>query len=250
MVYRQVQQTGQPVVATGPDYTLTLGRMEKALGTIAGRLEAVEQQPALQMTTAKLAVELDAAARDAARTVIGSAHGLIGEMRNATQTLADLVGRVHHRREQRVWLWVVGGCSVLVECCCGSCWPHCCRGGGRLAGVAADRQRWAMGGWASAAGSCRPEVLGRDEAPLRGVRRAANEAVRTHRPVYRRLRDRHRQCLRPGYPMTSWWWFRLRKKAPRQCSSASVVGAPFGSPAVSCSRSATSRPIRQSRCRL
>lgn len=113
MVYRQVQQTGQPVVATGPDYTLTLGRMEKALGTIAGRLEAVEQQPALQMTTAKLAVELDAAARDAARTVSGSAHGLIGEMRNATQTLADLVGRVHHRREQRVWLWVVGGCSVL-----------------------------------------------------------------------------------------------------------------------------------------
>ncbi|MGI4941688.1 MAG: DUF6118 family protein [Janthinobacterium lividum] len=113
LVYRQIRQVGQPTAVAGPDYTLTLARMEKALGTVAGRLEAVERQPALQMMTARLGVELDAAARDAASTVSASAHGLIGEMGNATRTLADLVGRVHDRREQRARLWMAGGCGVL-----------------------------------------------------------------------------------------------------------------------------------------
>jgi len=31
LVYRQAQQAGQQPAAAGPDYTLTLGRMEKAL---------------------------------------------------------------------------------------------------------------------------------------------------------------------------------------------------------------------------
>ncbi len=114
LVYRQVQQAGQQQpAAAGPDYTLTLGRMEKALGVVAGRLETVERQPALQMTGASLGVELNAAARSATNTLSGSVNGVVSEMRNATATLGDLVGRIHDQREQRRWMWVAGGVGVL-----------------------------------------------------------------------------------------------------------------------------------------
>ena len=113
LVHRQVQQAGQSAAAAGPDYGLTLGRMEKALGSIAERLEAVEGQPALQVTGASLGVELNAAARSAANTLGGSVSGVVGELRNATATLGDLVGRVHDQREQRQWMWIAGGAGVV-----------------------------------------------------------------------------------------------------------------------------------------
>lgn len=113
LVYRQVQQAGQPAGTAGPDYTLTLGRMEKALGVIAGRLEAVERQPALQVTGANLGLELNEAARSAAGTLSGSVSSVVGELRNATATLGDLVGRIHEQREQRQWMWTAGGLGVL-----------------------------------------------------------------------------------------------------------------------------------------
>ena len=113
LVYRQVQQAGQQPAAAGPDYTLTLGRMEKALGVVAGRLEAVERQPALQVTGASLGMELNAAARSATDTLSSSVNGVVSEMRNATATLGDLVGRIHDQREQRWWMWGAGGAGVL-----------------------------------------------------------------------------------------------------------------------------------------
>lgn len=96
------------------DYSLTLGAMQKALGVIAGRLEAVERQPALQVTGASLGVELNAAARSATDTLSGSVNGVVSEMRNATATLGDLVGRIHDEREQRRWMWAAGGVGMLV----------------------------------------------------------------------------------------------------------------------------------------
>ena len=114
LVYRQVQQAGQQQpAAAGPDYTLTLGRMEKALGVVAGRLETLERQPALRVTGASLAMELDAAARSATNTLSGSVNGVVREMRDATATLNDLAGRIHDQREQRRRLWGIGGIGVL-----------------------------------------------------------------------------------------------------------------------------------------
>jgi hypothetical protein len=80
---------------------------------IAGRLETVERQPALQVTGASLGVELNAAARSATNTLSGSVNGVVSEMRNATATLGDLVGRIHDQREQRWWMWGAGGAGVL-----------------------------------------------------------------------------------------------------------------------------------------
>ncbi len=95
------------------DYSSTLGAMQKALGVIAGRLEAVERQPALQVTGASLGAELNAAARGASQTLSGSVSGVVSEMRNATQILSELVGRIHEQREQRRGMWAAGAGGVL-----------------------------------------------------------------------------------------------------------------------------------------
>ncbi len=113
LVYRQAQQAGQQSAAAGPDYTLTLGKMEKALGVIAGRLEAVERQPAMQMTGASLRAELDTAAQDAASTMIGSLAGAANELRSATMQMEGMFRQVRGQREQQAWLWTTGGCGVL-----------------------------------------------------------------------------------------------------------------------------------------
>ncbi len=95
------------------DYSPTLGAMQKALGVIAGRLEAVERQPALRVTGASLGAELNAAARDATEALSGSVSGVVSEMRNATAALGDLVGRIHEQREQRMRMWAAGAGGVL-----------------------------------------------------------------------------------------------------------------------------------------
>jgi hypothetical protein len=114
MLYRQVQQAGQPSAATpGPDYSLTLGKMEKALQAIAGRLEGVERQPALRLTPASFKAELDTTAQDAAIAVSRPFLGVTNDVRAAASTLETLIRRIHERREQQLWLWTVGGCGVL-----------------------------------------------------------------------------------------------------------------------------------------
>ncbi len=115
LVYREMQQAGeQPASAAVPDYSPTLGKMEKALGAIAKRLEAVERQPAMQMTAASLRAEIGAAAQAAAKVLSGSAYGVIADVRHTAETLDKLVGRVQAQREQRVWLWTAGGCGAWV----------------------------------------------------------------------------------------------------------------------------------------
>ena len=59
LVYRQGEQAG----AGAPDYSPTLGQMEKALQAIAGRLEAIERQPALTLTPARFRTEIDSVAQ-------------------------------------------------------------------------------------------------------------------------------------------------------------------------------------------
>ena len=115
LVYREMQQAGeQPAGAAAPDYSPTLGKMETALRAIAKRLEAVERQPAMQMTAASLQAEIGAAAQAAAKVLGGSAYGVIADVRHAAETLDGLVGCVRAQREQRAWLWTVGGCGAWV----------------------------------------------------------------------------------------------------------------------------------------
>jgi hypothetical protein len=110
LVCRQCQQ-----VASGtPDYSPTLGQMEKALQAIAGRLEAVEQQPALTLTPARFRTEIDSVAHGAVSTISRPFIEAVQEVRAAARDLKGITGRVHERREQRTWLLTAGVLGLIV----------------------------------------------------------------------------------------------------------------------------------------
>jgi hypothetical protein len=109
LVYRQGQQSG----TIAPDYSPTLGKMEKALQAIAGRLEAVERQPALRLTPASFRSEID----NVALSVVGAASrpfaDAVQEVRGAARDLKTLAGRVREQREQRLWLLTTGVLGLM-----------------------------------------------------------------------------------------------------------------------------------------
>ena len=115
LVYRQVQQVGpvDPAAPGAPDYSPTLGKMEQALQVIAGRLEAVERQPALTLTPASFRAEIDAVAQGAVSVVSRPFADAVQEARAAARVLEALAGRVREQWEQRVWLAIVGVAGVL-----------------------------------------------------------------------------------------------------------------------------------------
>lgn len=120
LVHRQGEQSRDGSAALAPDYTLTLGKMEKTLGVIATRLEAVERQPALQMTGAELQRQMASATQAAANLMDRSAGEPLREIRVATAKMEALVGEARGKIEQRQWLWtaaiggVMGGALLWV----------------------------------------------------------------------------------------------------------------------------------------
>ena len=111
LVHCQGELAHDASAALTPDYTLTLGKMEKTLGVIATRLEAVERQPALQMTGAELQRQMASATQAAANLMDRSAGEPLREIRVATKKMEALVGEARGKVEQRKWLWTaaIGG---------------------------------------------------------------------------------------------------------------------------------------------
>jgi hypothetical protein len=113
LVYRQGQQS--VAAAPGaPDYSPTLGKMEQALQAIAGRLDAIEHQPALTLTPASFRAEIDTVAGVAAGTVSRPFVDAVHQVQSAARDLTALAGRVHERREQRMWVLTAGALGLLV----------------------------------------------------------------------------------------------------------------------------------------
>jgi hypothetical protein len=108
-VYRQGEQAG----SGAPDYSPTLGQMEKALQAIAGRLEAVERQPALRLTPASFGREIDSVALSVVGTASRPFADAVQEVRGAARDLQVLIGRVRERREQRAWVLSAGGLGLI-----------------------------------------------------------------------------------------------------------------------------------------
>ncbi|MGI4811172.1 MAG: DUF6118 family protein [Janthinobacterium lividum] len=120
LVHRQGEQTRDASAALTPDYTLTLGKMEKTLGVIAARLTTVEQQPALQMSGAQLRSEMGAATQTASSMMVRAMVEPLEAMRIATAKMEGMVGKARDQVEQRKWLWTaaiggaVGGACLWV----------------------------------------------------------------------------------------------------------------------------------------
>lgn len=111
LVHRQGEQARDASTALTPDYTLTLGKMEKTLGVIAARLATVEQQPALQMSEAQLRSEMGAATQTASSMMVRAMVEPLEEMRIATAKMEGIIGKARDQVEQRKWLWTaaIGG---------------------------------------------------------------------------------------------------------------------------------------------
>ena len=131
LMYRQMQQAPSPAPPpAAADYSPTLGKMERTLQAIEGRLAGVEQQPALMLTPVGLQTEIKAVAYGAAQVLSQPFAEAVKAAQAVTQELEALAGRVHELAH--------AGYVPAVGC-------------GRLAGVLADRSWRLLGGRGSAA---------------------------------------------------------------------------------------------------
>jgi Family of unknown function (DUF6118) len=113
LVCRQGQQSAA-AAPDAPDYSPTLGKMEQALRAIAGRLEAVERQPALTLTPASFRAEIDAVARDVAGTVSLPFVDAVHQVQGTARDLTTLAGHVREQSEQRTWVLTAGALGLIV----------------------------------------------------------------------------------------------------------------------------------------
>ena len=86
LVYRQAQDAKPPAVA-GPDYSLTLGRMEQALQAMAAQLQVIERTPVLSMTPASLGADIDQVAQTTVSVVSQPFLQGLAELRGTTREL-------------------------------------------------------------------------------------------------------------------------------------------------------------------
>jgi hypothetical protein len=115
LIHRQMWQTGP---ADGPDYSLTLGEMQKTLQGLHERLTAIERSPAQMLTPMSFGEQINSVVSRA--MAAASPPELSMAAANAAQSAAVLdgmIGRVRDRHEQRAWMlwaWFVGLPSGLV----------------------------------------------------------------------------------------------------------------------------------------
>jgi hypothetical protein len=106
---RQVVE-GQPV----PDYALTLGAIAKELQAIGARLNTIENHPAMAMTPAKYAGQLDATAERAHQASSKAVWDAKVQLGDAVRRVEQLAGTVNTREEQRRWFGVATACGVML----------------------------------------------------------------------------------------------------------------------------------------
>ncbi|TWB09304.1 hypothetical protein FBZ89_1432 [Nitrospirillum amazonense] len=97
-----------------PDYSVDLARIVHGLGTVADRVQALGQHPAVRMTPEQhgqaIAREGGRLVREAVTALEEAKRDLVGER----EQLSGVIGVVRERRRQRAWLWSVGvGALVL-----------------------------------------------------------------------------------------------------------------------------------------
>jgi len=106
LVYRQAQQAA-PSGSVTPDYSPTLGKMEKALGAIAGRLEAVEGHPALRLTPGAYAQQVATGVRQVKHEAGDGAAHVQEHLSTALGELRAIIGSAHSQGFSRTLRAVV-----------------------------------------------------------------------------------------------------------------------------------------------
>lgn len=96
-----------------PDTTPTLGAIAKGLAGVAGRLEAIEQHPALRLTPDQHRQAIAQAGQGVMREAMQQLERATQGFAHERWQLASLIGSVRQQGEQRAWL-VSTGFAALV----------------------------------------------------------------------------------------------------------------------------------------
>ncbi len=105
LVYCQAQQAA-PSAPGAPDYSPTLGKMEKALGAIAGRLEVVERHPTLRLTPGAYAQQVATGVRQVEHEAGYGVAQVQGHLSTALGELRAIIGSAHSQLAQQRREWV------------------------------------------------------------------------------------------------------------------------------------------------
>jgi hypothetical protein len=101
-------------VGVRPDYTESLGQITQGLSKVVGRLQAIEQHPALNATPAQYQAAILAAGRDLMSQAAGRIDQATDVLKREQQNLASVIGTVRGQRQQREWLAITAAAALLV----------------------------------------------------------------------------------------------------------------------------------------
>jgi ElaB/YqjD/DUF883 family membrane-anchored ribosome-binding protein len=97
-----------------PDYTESLGQITQGLSKVVGRLQSIEQHPALNATPAQYQAAILAAGRDLMSQAAGRIDQATDVFKREQQNLASVIGTVRVQRKQWEWLTITAASALLV----------------------------------------------------------------------------------------------------------------------------------------
>lgn len=163
-----------------PDYTESLGQITQGLSMVVGRLQAIEQHPALRATPAQPQTAIMAAGRDLMSQAAGRIDQAAEAFKREQQNLAGVIGTVRTQRQQREWLTITAGAALMVGLLVS---PFAARllpfgWNGRLAAYILNANRWEAGATLMAAENPKSWVTLGTAAQLWRINQPALEACR------------------------------------------------------------------------
>ena len=96
-----------------PDYTESLGEITQGLATVVGRLQVIEQHPALKSTPAQHQAAISAAGQDLMNRAAGRIDAAAEAFKREQQNLTGVIGSVRTQRKQLEWLAITAAVALV-----------------------------------------------------------------------------------------------------------------------------------------
>ena len=101
-----------------PDYTQSLGEITQDLATVVGRLNVIEQHPALRSTPSQHQAAISAAGQEVMSRAVGRIDAAAEAFKREQQNLAGVIGTVRDQRKQLEWLALTAAVALMVGLLC------------------------------------------------------------------------------------------------------------------------------------
>lgn len=97
-----------------PDYTESLGEITQGLAEVVGRLDRIDEHPALRSTPAQHQSAIAAAGQDLMSRAAGRIDQAADAFKREQQNLAGVIGTVRAQRKQLEWLAITAAAALVV----------------------------------------------------------------------------------------------------------------------------------------